>query len=82
MEPAHTEGVWLWDGYFFYDDDDPVQAYCWVVKNGKISKRKVTVGEIDPETGMYQVTDGLSQDDAIAWPDESVTEGAPAIIAQ
>ena len=31
---------------------------------------------------MYQVTDGLSQDDAIAWPDESVTEGAPAIIAQ
>ena len=81
-EPAHTEGVWLWDGYFFYEDDDPVQPYCWVVKNGKIQKRKITVGEIDPETGMYQVTDGLTQDDAIAWPDESVTEGAPAIIVQ
>ena len=79
-EPAHTEGVWLYDGYFFYEDDDPTQPYCWVVKNGKIEKRKITVGEIDPETGMYQVTEGLTQDDAIAWPDESVTEGAPAFV--
>ena len=27
--------------------------------------------------GYYQITDGLTQDDAIAWPDETVQEGAP-----
>ena len=78
--PAHTEGVWLWDGYFFYEDDDPTQPYVWKEKNGKIVKQKVTLGEMDPETGEYQVTEGLTQEDAIAWPDEMVTEGAAAVI--
>ena len=72
--------MWLWDGYFFYEDDDPTQPYVWKEKNGKIVKQKVTLGEMDPETGEYQVTEGLTQEDAIAWPDEMVTEGAAAVI--
>ncbi|MBO6158323.1 MAG: efflux RND transporter periplasmic adaptor subunit [Firmicutes bacterium] len=80
-EPAHTEGVWLWEGFFFYEDD-PTIPYVWAVENGKIKKREITIGEMDPETGAYQVTEGLTQDDAIVWPDESVTEGLKAVVME
>lgn len=72
-QPPHTEGVWLPEFYLLMEDDD---AYVYVDKKGKIEKRKVTLGEYDEENMVYEITKGLTQDERIAWPDETVTEGA------
>ena len=72
-EPPHTEGVWLPEFYLMMEDDE---AYVFVDKKGKIEKRKVTLGEYDEENMVYEITKGLTQDERIAWPDETVTEGA------
>ncbi len=71
--PPHTEGVWLPEFYLLMEDDD---AYVFVEKKGTIEKRKVTLGEYDEENMLYEITKGLTQDDRIAWPDETVTDGA------
>lgn len=79
----HTDGVWLYDGYFFYGEDDPSQAYVWADNGkGKIEKRAITLGEYDDAAMMYEVTEGLTQDDWIAYPDGTVTEGMSVISGQ
>ena len=77
LQLPHTDGVWLYEGYLMMDDQDPSTAYVYKAQKGKIVKQKVTLGEHDQDMGYYQITDGLTQDDAIAWPDETVQEGAP-----
>ena len=77
LQLPHTDGVWLYEGYLMMDDQDPSTAYVYKAQKGKIVKQKVTLGEYDQDMGYYQITDGLTQDDAIAWPDETVQEGAP-----
>lgn len=76
-QPAHTDGVWLYEGYLMLDENDPSTAYVYMDEKGKIVKQKVTLGEHDTDMGYYQITDGLTLEDAVAWPDETVQEGAP-----
>lgn len=69
------EGLWLASYYIVQEDD---KAYVWAAgKREKIEKREITLGEYDEELDEYQVTDGLTEEDYIAYPDESVKEGAP-----
>lgn len=69
------EGLWLTSYYIVQEEDN---AYVWAAgKRDKIEKRKVTLGEYDEELDEYQITDGLTEDDYIAYPDESIKEGAP-----
>ena len=56
--------------------NDDGSAYVWAEKNGKLEKRTVTLGEYDDVTGTYAVTDGLSEADYVAYPDENCVEGA------
>ena len=51
-------------------------TYVWAEKNGKLEKRPVTLGEYDAMTDTYAVTDGLSESDYVAYPDENCVEGA------
>ncbi len=44
--------------------------------NGKLEKRTVTLGAYDDMTDTYAVTDGLSEADYVAYPDENCVEGA------
>ena len=50
----------------------------WAEKKGKLEKRSITVGEHDEMTDTYDVLDGLTLEDYIAFPDEQLCHnGAP-----
>ncbi len=70
------EGIWL-DSYYIIQEDD--NAYVWAANSkDKIEKRKITLGEFDEEMQQYQVTDGLTEEDYIAFPDEMIKAGDKA----
>ncbi|MDD5863113.1 MAG: efflux RND transporter periplasmic adaptor subunit [Firmicutes bacterium] len=53
-------------------------AYVWAEKKGKLEKRSVTLGEYDEMLDTYEVLDGLTAEDYIAFPDEQLCRtGAP-----
>ncbi|MDO5425668.1 MAG: efflux RND transporter periplasmic adaptor subunit [Eubacteriales bacterium] len=69
-------GMWLSSYYIVQDDGDP---YVWAANSkDKIEKRYVTLGEYDEEEEKYEILDGLTTDDYIAFPNGYITEGAPA----
>lgn len=72
---GHTEGVWLYEGYLMQEEDG--SSYVWVDENGEIQKRQVTVGQYDEMMGQYEIVEGLTQQDRIAWPEEGIEPGAP-----
>ena len=80
IEPAggqeeHT-GLNLYGAYIFGSEEEGY--YVWAASGSdKIEKRSVTVGTYDEFTGSYEILDGLSGTDRIAYPDGTVQEGAP-----
>lgn len=64
--------------YYIADaDSDP---YVWAQNGrGKLEKRDISLGEYNEEMDTYVVTDGLSADDFIAFPDESLSQGMVCI---
>ena len=71
-----TPGVGVSASFVCYNEDG--SAYVWAEKNGKLEKRTVTLGEYDAMTDVQKITDGLSVDDYIAYPDpELCVSGAP-----
>lgn len=67
-------GLRLGSAFVAFNDDG--STYVWAEKNGKLEKRTVTLGEYDAMTDTYAVTDGLSESDYVAYPDENCVEGA------
>ena len=54
----------------------------WVCgKNDKLEKRKITTGQHDETMDEYEITSGLTPEDAIAFPDDTLTEGMPCVNA-
>ena len=73
------EGLWLSSYYLVFDGND---AYAWVCgKNDKLEKRKITTGQHDETMDEYEITSGLTLEDAIAFPDDTLTEGMPCVNA-
>ena len=69
-------GVGVSASFVCYNEDG--SAYVWAEKNGKLEKRAVTLGEYDAMTDVQKITDGLSVEDYIAYPDpELCVSGAP-----
>ena len=66
-------GLWL-DASFIAENEDG-SRYVWAAENGRLKKRTVETGELDEETYTYEILSGLSEDDLITWPDESLQEG-------
>ena len=66
-------GIWIDSGYVVTNDDG--SSYVWVSEHNKLKKRTVTLGSTDEEMMTVEITDGLSADDSIAWPDNTYTEG-------
>ncbi|MBO5509875.1 MAG: efflux RND transporter periplasmic adaptor subunit [Lachnospiraceae bacterium] len=70
---AAKEGLWLYEFYIVQDDGDP---YVWAEnENGRIEKRKVILGEYDADLMTYEITDGISTADYIAFPENRIREG-------
>ncbi|MDY3918089.1 MAG: efflux RND transporter periplasmic adaptor subunit [Candidatus Limivivens sp.] len=69
-------GMWLNSYYIVQDDGDP---YVWAANSkDKIEKRRVTLGEYDEDQDKYEILDGLTAEDYIAFPNGSIKEGDPA----
>lgn len=76
-QSEEREGIWL-DSYYIIQEED--KAYVWTADSkDRMEKRAVTLGEFDEEMQQYQITDGLTEDDYIAFPDESISEGDTAV---
>ena len=72
------EGIWLDDYYFMTEDDG--STYVWAASSSNtLEKRAVTLGEYDEDLATYQVLDGLTEDDYIAVPEDTMEEGLPVI---
>lgn len=80
IEPAggqeeHT-GLNLYGAYILGSEEEGY--YVWAASDSnRIEKRPVTVGAYDEFTGAYEILEGLSGTDRIAYPDGTVQEGAP-----
>lgn len=73
------DGLWLDDYYFITDEDGAVTPYVWAVDSrDRLEKREVTFGDYDDELMKYEIVDGLTEDDYIAFPSEELEEGLPA----
>lgn len=76
-EEGEDTGLQL-DMSFVCYEEDGVSAYVWAENGGKLEKRPVTLGDTDPMNGTVAVLSGLTVDDYIAFPDETLcVPGAP-----
>ena len=74
MEDA--PGVGISGTFLCYNEDG--SAYVWAEKNGKLEKRAVTLGDYDPMTDVQKITEGLTLEDYIAYPDPELCQpGVP-----
>ena len=76
VEDAETAGPSISMSFLAYEEDG--SAYVWAENRGKLEKRTVTVGEMNPMTGTVEILSGLTEEDYIAFPDmELCVAGAP-----
>ncbi len=67
-------GIWL--GEYYIVDADTDNPYVWAVDSkGKLEKRSVILGQYDENLSEYEIADGLTEDDSIAFPSDSLVEG-------
>ncbi len=80
MELQQEDGAFVGPsiGGSFVCYDENSAPYVWAEKNGKLEKRAVTLGEYNAMQDSFQVLEGLTMEDYIAFPDpELCVEGAP-----
>lgn len=67
------DGLWLPDSYIVPEGENT--GYVWCEKNKKLTKCTVSLGKYDENDMTYEIKSGLSKDDFIAFPDDSISEG-------
>ena len=70
--PQRKKGIWL-DASFIVSDDNG-NSYVWVSEKGKLRK-KVELGKPMKKHLPQKFKSGLSEDDYIAWADDTYKEG-------
>ena len=74
-EEGETSGPSISSAFICFEEDG--STYVWAEKRGKLEKRTVTVGEYNYMTDTYEILEGLTEEDYIAFPDgELCVEGA------
>lgn len=69
-------GVSISSAFLAYEEDG--SAYVWAENRGKLEKRAVTVGEYNFMLDTFEILEGLTEEDFIAFPDpELCQEGVP-----
>lgn len=76
------EGLTLSSAFVCFDEED--NPYVWAADGqGKLEKRPVELGRYDEMADVYEILSGLSEQDYVAVPDESVCiPGAPTTKTQ
>lgn len=71
------EGLWLPASYITAEEEE---SYLWVAgKKDRLERRKITLGEYDSDSDKYEILEGLSLEDHIAFPDENIKAGTKVI---
>ena len=74
----NEQGLYLFSFYLCDVDGNP---YVWAAgADNRLVKRSVTLGRYDESADSWEILDGLSPKDYIAFPDESCVQGAPVIV--
>ncbi len=72
------DGLWL-PSYFIVSEESGT-SFVWAQRdNNTLEKRGVTLGEYDGELDTYQIVDGVTAQDYLAFPEERLVEGLPTI---
>lgn len=75
QDEGQPEGVGISSAFIAYEEDGT--PFVWAEKNGRLEKRTVVLGEYDPMSDVQTITEGLTGEDYIAFPDpELCKEGA------
>ena len=73
-QDERKSGIWLND--YFIVDADTDSPYVWIANGqNKLEKRDVILGQYDEDLGEYEIADGLSEKDKIAFPTDELKEG-------
>ena len=73
-QDEQKSGLWISDYYIL--DTDTNEPYVWAANDkNRLEKRYVTLGKHDDGLGEYEIVDGLTKKDAIAFPTDSLEEG-------
>lgn len=77
-DEKEADGLWLPESYLVeYDGESGI---VWAEDSrGRIERRQVTLGGYDQEMMQYEILDGLTSEDYIAFPSEDITEGAATV---
>ena len=76
QEEDQAAALKLSSAFFCYEEDG--STYVWAEKRGRLEKRAVILGEYNPMQDTHAVTEGLTEEDYIAFPDPQLCqEGAP-----
>lgn len=68
------DGLWLSE--FYIVDVDSEDPYVWAVgEKDRLEKRSLILGNYDGDLGEYEIVDGLTLKDYIAYPSEALEEG-------
>lgn len=71
-----SDALQLGSAFLCYDEDGTI--YVWAEGKNGLEKRVVTLGEYNMATDCYEILDGLTEQDYIAFPDpELCREGVP-----
>ena len=75
-EEGETSGPSISSAFICFAEDG--STYVWAEQRGKLEKRTVTLGEYNGMLDTYEILEGLTEEDYIAFPDaELCQEGAP-----
>ncbi len=77
-QTEERSGMWLDYYYLITDENDAVTPYVWAANDkDRLERRQVVLGEYDNDLEQYEIKDGLTVDDYIAFPAEDLQEGQP-----
>ncbi|MDO5336516.1 MAG: efflux RND transporter periplasmic adaptor subunit [Eubacteriales bacterium] len=78
-QQEEREGLWLND---YYIVDIAGEPYVWgsTENSNKLEKLPVVVGDYDENLGKYEILEGLSEEDYIAFPSGAMEEGLPVLV--
>lgn len=66
-------GIWI--ASYMVDQSDPNKPFVWKEEHGRLKKQEVTIAETKEEVGRVRISDGLTEEDSICIPEETLREG-------
>ncbi len=80
-EDEEERGLFISGAFIAYEEDGT--PYVWVEEKGRLQKRTVELGGSNDMMGTWEIVNGLTEEDYIAFPDETLCqEGAPTTHSQ